>query len=160
MVATFAIIVGIRTVELNASASETFGNVTIYEFPREEGIFVVAQDLCDCTLPYARRITDLEGHEIELSRVIRSTHRTGYRFELGEQFCVIELVDDVFWISKVYTKTVEEKCLLHRRYLASQRPISSVYDGTFNRKLSNFVPAIKAGAELMQWSPTADEPQQ
>lgn len=121
-----------------------------YEYNVErDDVFVLALELAGETItPYAR-IPVLPNGNPPLKKEIenRQRFRRSFRFEIGETFCVIEILEDTFWISKVNVARRGRRYLMTCRYIAERLPVSLAYGESVPSHLKPFVPAIKLGME-------------
>lgn len=141
MIARPAVKTGNRVVEVNPVA-RTIGNRIVYEFAVEPEMFVVAREIGDTLLQYARIVTTRDGKPPGISRIIDNAN---YRFEIGERFCVVEISEEMVWVSLVKTETRGAKGAMSCQYIASRVPIASIKD----KGLGRFLSAIMAGKERM-----------
>lgn len=130
--------------------SEDGGTIT-HTYHSEMPLLALAQELGIFGEQYARIICNTDGSPAEtmLNTQGGYTRSPNFSFEVGEEFCVVELQHDRFWISEVileqYGSTYQLVCEKKTRRI----PIRVLGEGTLAPELACFVPAIEAGIGRM-----------
>lgn len=123
-----------------------------YEYATDaEGLFVLVLELRgDELTPYAR-IPLLPNGESPIGKEIENGQIfwRSFRFEIGERFCVVEVLDDTFWVWEVVVGSqgigrYQMRC----NHLFDHLPVDLIKTDP-PRELQKFVPAITLGCRIV-----------